>query len=223
MIYNGFELALEARLPKGGNILASSTTQRMLTNSCDVRDEPNDLRYCDRFNLPDGFSVPFRSDFKLSANYTVPYGIQVSGVFTSSPGRNESNVNPVDTLLAINYNISPSTVYTAADCAIAKTPGICTPGARVIPGMVTPSLTVPLVPPGTVRFLERENILNLSIRKTFRIGGGVDISPEFDLFNALNADTVTGDRSANYGTPTYGQASRILNARLPRLAVRVKW
>jgi hypothetical protein len=89
--------------------------------------------------------------------------------------------------------------------------------------MVTPSLTIPLVPAGTVRFMERENILNLSIRRAFRFGGGVEVSPEFDLFNALNADTVTGDRSANFGTATYGQASRILNARLPRVAVRVKW
>src|SRR5439155_22360775 len=115
-----------------------------------------------------------------------------------------------------------TTVYTAADCAIAKTPGICTPGARVIPGMVLPSLVVPLVPAGTVRFLERENVLNFSIKKIFRTGR-VEWAPELDLFNALNADTVTGDRSANFETPTYGQASRILNARLPRIAVRVKW
>ena len=161
MIYNGFELAMEARLPGGGNVLASSTTQRALTNACDVRDDPNLRRFCDRFNLPGGFAVPFRSDFKLSANYTVAYGLQVSGVFTSSPARNESNVLLVDEVLPINYNISPGTVYTAADCAMAQTPGVCTPGARVIPGMVLPNLTIPLAPAGTVRFLERENLLNL--------------------------------------------------------------
>jgi len=221
MIYNGFELALEARLPKGGNILASSTTQRTLTNSCDVRDEPNDLRYCDRFNLPDGFSVPFRSDFKLSANYTVPYGIQVSGVFTSSPGRNENNVNPVDMLLAINYNISPSTVYTAADCAIAKTPGICTPGARVIPGLTTSSASVPLKAPGT-EFTPRTNQLDLGLSKIFRYGHS-SFTAKLDLFNALDADYYTSVASTQFNATTYLQPSVILQGRIIRAGVDVKW
>jgi len=223
MIYNGFEFAVEARLPNGGNILASTTTQRTRTNGCDVRDDPNLLRFCDRFNLPGGYSVGFRSDFKFAASYTLPFGIQLSGDFTSEPGRNEGNVQTVDELLPINYNISPTTVYTAADCAIAKTPGICTVGARVIPGMILPNLVIPLVPTGTVRFLERENLLNFSVKKTFKFTHGIELVPELDLFNALNADTVTADRSANFETPTYGQANRILNARLPRLAVRVRW
>ena len=223
MIYNGFEFALQARLPNGVNILASTTTQRTLTDACDVRDDPNLRRYCNRFDLPGDFYVPYRSDFKLAMNYVLPYEVQVSVNFTSAPGRNETNVTPVDELLPINYNISPNTVYTADNCAIAKTPGICTVGARVIPGMVQSGLIVPLVPAGTVRFMERENLLNLSVKKSFRLNRGIEMTPELDLFNALNADTVTGDRSANYGTATYGQANRILNARLPRIALRVKW
>jgi hypothetical protein len=51
----------------------------------------------------------------------------------------------------------------------------------------------------------------------------VEWSPEFDVFNMTNADTVVSERSANYGTAAYGQPSRVLIGRLMRLAIRVKW
>ena len=48
-IYNGFEVALEARLPGGGTIISSTTTQRIITRSCDEgEDDPNKRRFCDR-------------------------------------------------------------------------------------------------------------------------------------------------------------------------------
>jgi hypothetical protein len=218
-VYNGFEFSVEARLPNGGTVLANSTTQRTLSNFCDVRDDPNLLRYCDRFNLPDSYQVPFRSDFKLAANYPLPYGVLVSANFTSSPGRPEANFSAVDEILPINWNLTRTTRYTAADC-VAPRP--CTPGALVVPGMVLTGLVVPLTPSGTVRFMERQNQINFSVKKTMRFGG-VEYAPEFDMFNALNADTIVAERSANYGTAAYGAPSRVLVGRLIRLAVRVKW
>lgn len=88
--------------------------------------------------------------------------------------------------------------------------------------MVLTSLIVPLVPAGTVRHLERQNQLNVGLRKTFR-AHGVEWAGELDLFNALNTDTILTERSANFGTATYGIPSRILPGRIPRLAVRMKW
>lgn len=219
-VYNGFEFSVDARLATGGRILASTTTQRTLSNTCDAgRDDPNLLRFCDRFNLPSPYSVPFRTDFKFAGSYTLPFGVQVSADFTSEPGRNETNVTAVDELLPINWNLTRSTRYTAADCAGGRP---CTAGALVVPGMVQTGLVLPLVPAGTVRFLPRENLLNFSIKKIFRTRG-VEWAPELDLFNALNADTITAERSANYETSTYGLPARVLNARLPRVAVRIKW
>ena len=53
-VYNGSTRpSLNARLPSGGTVITSITTQRMLTRECDVIDDPNELRFCDRFNLPD--------------------------------------------------------------------------------------------------------------------------------------------------------------------------
>ena len=203
----------------GGTVLANTTTQRTLTNFCDVRDDPNLLRFCDRFHLSDPYRVPFRGDFKLAANYPLPYSIMLSANFTSSPGRPEANFSPVDELLPIDWNLTRTTRYTAADC-VAPRP--CTAGAPVVPGMVQTGLVVQLAPAGTTRFMERQNQINLSVKKTLRISR-LEYAPEFDLFNVLNADTVVAERSSNYETPAYGLPSRVLIGRLMRLAVRVKW
>jgi hypothetical protein len=200
LVYNGFEVALEARLPNGGTILANSTTQRSLSNTCDIRDDPNLMRFCDRFNLPEPYSIPFRSDFKLAASYPVGLGILASATFTSSPGRPEGNTVAVDELLPINWNITRTTRYTAQDCAGRP----CTAGALVIPGMVQTGLVLPLVPAGSVRFLERQNQLDFSVRRTFQFQT-IQLTPELDVYNALNADTVISERSANYGTQPTGR------------------
>jgi hypothetical protein len=217
-VYNGFEFAVEGRLPGGGILMASTTTQRIRTNSCDQRDDPNLLRFCDRFNLPDPYHAGFRSDFKLTTSYGLPYGLQVSGNFTSEPGRPFGNNILVDELLPINWNISRTTQYTAEGCAGRP----CTPGTLVIPGLVQTSLVVPLTPAGTVRFLERHNQLNVGVRKIFR-HRGIEYSAEFDAYNVLNADTILAEFSANYGTATYAAPSEVLQGRIPRLALRVKW
>jgi hypothetical protein len=217
-VYNGFEFSLEARLSNGGTILANTTTQRTLSNYCDVSDDPNLLRFCDRFNLPEPYHVPWRTDFKLAANYQLPYRVMVSGNFTSAPGRPEANFSPVDELLPVNWSLARTTRYTAADCASRP----CTAGDLVVPGMVQTGMVVQLVPAGTTRFMERQNQLNFSVKKMLRVRR-VEWSPEFDVFNMTNADTVVSERSANYGTAAYGQPSRVLIGRLMRLAIRVKW
>jgi hypothetical protein len=218
-VYNGFEFSVDARLKNGGTILANATSQRTLTRTCDAaRDDPNLLRFCDRFNLPAGFNIGFKTDFKIAASYPVAFGIQLSADFTSVPGRPEANIAAVDELLPINWLVTPTTRYTVADC----TGRPCTAGALVIPNMVQSQLVLPLTPPGTARFFERQNQLNFSVRKIFRTRG-VEWSPELDLFNALNADTVIAERSANYETAAFAVPSRILIGRLPRIALRINW
>jgi hypothetical protein len=217
-VYNGFEVALQARLRNGGTLLANSTTQRTLTNLCDVRDDPNLLRFCDRFNLPDAYRIPFRADLKLAFSYPVFYKIMASASFTSSPGRQEGNIVAVDEQLPINWNLTRTTRYTAANCAGRP----CTAGDLVIPNMVQTSIVLPLVPGGSTRYLERQNQLDLSLRRTFSVRQ-IEWTPEFDIYNALNADTVTAERSANYGTAAYSVPSVVLIGRLVRMAIRVKW
>ena len=219
-VYNGFEVAVEGRLPGGGSILTSVITQRTITNTCNQPDDPNRQRFCDRFNLPAPYKgVAFRSDFKLAGSYPLPFGLQVSGDFTSVPGwAGSSNIIANDEILPINWNITRTTRYTAADCAGRP----CTAGALVIPNLVQTGLILPLAPAGTERQLERQNQLNFGVRKLFRIGR-YEWSGEFNLFNALNADTVLNEQSANFGTATYAAPSSIILGRMPRLALRLKW
>ena len=220
-IYNGFEFGLEARLPGGGTLLGSTNTQRTLSNFCDQRDDPNELRFCDRFNLPAPYNgVDFKADYKLAGSYPTPlYGLQVSGTFRSTPGRTFGDFARVDELLPINWNISRTTRYTATDCAGGRP---CTPGALVIPGLVQTSLVVPLAPAGTESRLPRLTQLDLGLSKRFR-ARGIEFTGQIQVYNALNASTVVTVRSTNFGTATYLLPNEILLGRVPRVSLQMKW
>ena len=207
-IYNGFEVALEARLPGGGTIISSSTTQRIVTRTCDEGDDdPNELRFCDRGNLPDRYnSVPFRSDFKVAGTFPLPYDVTVSATLNSLPGRVQGDLNRIDETLPLNWLITRGTTY--AD------------GTLVIPGMVLSSLT--LAPAGTERQLPRLNQIDFGVRKLFRTGG-VSYEAAFEVFNLTNLNTIQAERSANFGTSSFGIPSRVLLGRLPRLSILVRW
>ena len=78
-VYDGFEAAVNARLPGGGFAFGSVTTERTAANSCDVSNsDPNGLRFCDQ--VP-----PFRALFKVSAGYPLPYDFFVSGTVQVRP------------------------------------------------------------------------------------------------------------------------------------------
>ena len=128
-IYNGFEFSAQARLPGGAMVLASSSTERTMTRICDTGsaaavpdaakstpDDPNLQRFCDRFNLPAPYKVPFLSGYKLSGSYPLPFGVHVSATFTDQPGRG-GQLSDINSFLPINWLISTTTRYTAAQCA----------------------------------------------------------------------------------------------------------
>ena len=205
-------------------ILATSSTERTMTRLCDVgimrrhsgraqrhagRSEPAALL---RSVQPAGrYQVPFQTALKFSGSYPVPFGIQVSATFTDQPGRGGQLID-INTLLPITWLISRTTRYTAEQCAGRP----CTAGDLVIPGLVQNSVTIPLVPSGTVRLLERQRQLNIGVRKTFRTGR-VSYGAEFDLYNALNADTVLSVVSNNFGTASYDVPQTVLAGRMPRI------
>ena len=209
-LYNGYEVSLQARLPGGGTIISSSTTQRIITKTCDDGDDdPNALRFCDRGNLPDRYNaVPFRSDFKFAVTYPLAYEVQISMVINSLPGRQQGDLQRIDETLPINWLISRST--TNAD------------GTLVIPDMVLSSISVPLAPAGTERQLPRLNQIDVGIRKTFRTGG-VSYEAAFEVFNLTNLSTIQREVSSNYGTSSYGVPRRVLLGRLPRLSMLLRW
>ena len=145
--------------------------------------------YCDQRS----FDIPWRTNFKLSGAYPLPYGIRLSGVFQSTAGD----------ALTQNYTVTAAAFRNLTGVALGQ-----------------PSVTIrPLNEPGTV-YGDRINQLDFTFAKTFRTGGW-QMTPEVSLFNALNANPITSYTVA-YG-PALGYPLRILEPRLVRFGVRARF
>jgi hypothetical protein len=80
-VYNGFEVSWNARLPGGGFFFGGITTERTATDDCAdlANSDANNRRFCRQ--VP-----PFRTLYKFSAAYTLPWDVQISGSFQARPG-----------------------------------------------------------------------------------------------------------------------------------------
>jgi hypothetical protein len=161
----------------------------------------------------------------MSGAYTLPkLNIQTSASFQSEPGFG----------LLTNWNVGRTTRY-AADCK-----GPCTPGALVVPNMTDTAIVVPLIPSG-YEFVGALNQFDLKLAKLFTVRG-VRLTGQFEMFNALNASAVLALRgtqttqNANcsqcapsnptgtyIGTPLYHQPGDIVQGRLYKIGMQVRW
>ena len=192
-IYNGVDVGANARFGRGF-FFAGVTTERAETLNCDgstggttTRDNPNGLRFCD--NVP-----PFRTQFKGSAAYTVPYDVQVSGSFQSRPGSSVSANYPVTSALA---------------------------GRTIFATSGVQQISVNLIEPNTL-FLDRINQLDARVGKTFRFGR-FQAQGFVDIFNVLNAGTVTSVNTtygANPATRTWMNPTVLLTGRTVRFGTQ---
>ena len=80
MYYQGVDVSVNVRW-RGATLNGGTSTGRTLSVTCDVQD-PNNLLYCDQTQ----YDVPFRTLFRLSGTYGLPYGIRASAVVQSIPG-----------------------------------------------------------------------------------------------------------------------------------------
>lgn len=103
-VYNGIELNLNARLPKGVQLTGGAISERISTETCYVVDSPQQL-FCS--NTP-----PFRTTVKLMGVYPLPYGIQVSGAYQAIPGPafNGTATFSRNQILGLDRPLSTSTV-----------------------------------------------------------------------------------------------------------------
>ncbi len=77
-VYDGLEFSANMRKDKL-LLFGGVTTDRRATTTCDERDNPNSARFCDS-------TPPFRTTFKLSAAYQLPWDFQLSGSFIAHTG-----------------------------------------------------------------------------------------------------------------------------------------
>ena len=223
--YNALELNFNTRLPGGARMFGGTSIERIITNSCSAAaNDPNLLRFCDgSLN-----NIPWLTSFKLAGTYPLPfYGITVSGtmqalagsqlgtaplqygVFTAGTGFAQPNG------IGTSYLITPTLNYPAT-CK-----GGCTVGARVVPNLTVASASIPLVAPGT-EYTPRTNQVDFGLSKTFTFGTS-RFTPKLDLFNALNSDDYTSVTSTQFGAATYLVPSVILQGRIIRAGIDVKW
>ena len=223
--YNGIELNFNTRLPGGARMFGGSSIERLITNSCSAAaNDPNLLLFCDGSQN----DIPWLTSFKLAGTYPLPfYGITVSGtlqalagsplgtaplqygVFTAGTGFAQPNG------IGTSYLVTPTLNYPAT-CK-----GGCTVGARVVPNLAVASASIPLVAPGT-EFTPRTNQVDFGLSRTFTFGTS-RFTPKLDLFNALNSDDYTSVSSTQFGATTYLVPSVILQGRIIRAGIDVKW
>jgi len=222
--YNGVEFNFNARLPHGARIFGGSSTERNMANSCSsATTDPNRLIYCDQSE----YGTTWRTQFKLAGTYPLPYGFNVSGSLQLLPGYllgsqalTAGFSTPAAYLDLPNgrgtyWQITASTKY-PANCK-----GGCTPGATVIPGLNVASLNVPLIPVGT-ELSPRIRQLDVTFGRSIK-SGRLSMNPKVDIFNALNSSDYYSVRSQVYGAATYLLPNSVLQGRIMRVGVDIRW
>jgi len=216
-IYDGFEVSFNARLPRGAHMFGGWSNDRLITISCDQYD-PNKLRFCDQtgetFQQYGATRMPpFRNDFKLSANYPLPWDIDISGVFISFAGKGNS-YTAQDPSLGVYWTVPASAFPNGQRTrAVVSAPILLAAGAQTqAPGFN-------LVAPNT-KFEPRWNQLDLSVKRTFRFSRK-EVQGQLAVFNVLNANTVLQEVQS-FGS-SLGQPQNVLQGRLMRLAVLINF
>ena len=221
--YTGFDFNVQGRLPRGGSVFGGFVSERNRRNICDEPDDPNMLLYCDDW----ANDIPYRSTLKLAGSYPVGWGISVSASLQSAAGRPLGGFTTTGNKISgPGYGDTGSPVgsqflITRTTRYPANCPAPCPAGALVAPTLTSASVTVPLVAPGT-EFLPRHNQLDLSFAKNFQVSG-YRLQAQADLFNVANNNTVLSYRSSNFSTAAYLQPSTVLQGRMLRLGMQVRW
>jgi hypothetical protein len=226
-VYNAFDVGINTRLPGGALLFGGFVTERNLRNVCDEPDNPNNLLYCDDSQN----DIPYRPGLKLSGTLPLPWGVSVSGTWQDLAGRplglTTTTANKISgpgygdtgSPVGTNWFLNNATRY-PADC-----PSPCPAGQLVFPAgarrLTSASLTLPLVAPGT-EFLPRLRQLDLSLAKSFDVRS-LRFQGQVDLFNAFNANTEVAYRSTLYATSSYLQPASVLQARMVRLGLQLRW
>ena len=187
-VYNGVDLTVNARLPKGIVVSGGPSIGRTETNYCFPIDSPQGtglppsqgatsqagLLYCD-------VKPPYQPNVKLLGVYPLPwYDVQFAATFQSLPGP----------------QITAARTYTNAEVRPSLGRNLATGAAG--------TSTVQLIAPGTM-YDERLYQLDVRASKIFRFGGHHRLQANIDIYNAGNASsilTINTTYGSNWLRPT---------------------
>ena len=89
------------------------------------------------------------------------------------------------------------------------------------PNQTVATLNVPLKPQGTTPS-DRISQLDFTVGRWVKYKS-LTLKPELALFNALNSRAMLNVRSQNFLTSSFLQPSEVLQPRIARIGVQVKW
>ncbi len=178
-VYDGFDVTMDARLPRGSRLSGGMSLGRTATDACGVVDSPQELVFC-------GVTPPFQPNIKAQGVWAVPwYGIQVAAALQNIPG-------------------APITAnYTATNAEVAPSLG------RNLSSGPNGTVVVPVIQPGTLYEKRQTQLdvrvtKRFTIRKA-RVLGSLDV---FNLLNLAGIDAVNTNYGPVWLRPTRIQGSR---------------
>lgn len=175
----------------------SSGTQGNGQDTCFVVDSPQDLYHCD-------ISPPWQNTVKLLASFRLPYDIDASVVYQGIPG---PEILADWTLTNLDVEAGAVRFLDAARTGFS--------------GTMNPSVTIPLVQPGT---LYGDRLHQVDVRLSWapwRASGGLAVRVMLDIANLLNESTILAVTDT-WG-PNWLRPNQILFGRIFKPAVLVEW
>lgn len=234
LVYNGFELAVSARLPGSGTLRGGWTADRVAEDSCqderDRGDNPNALRFCSQNAYPH----PYVHELKLAGS--LPFSLPWAGDFNTGfailgiPGDGIAEAFRYSRSTATNAE----TVYRAPFYTVENCVAPCVLNGRLVDarqfltvGTSPNFFDASILPDDSVKFFPRLTQVDINIAKVFRMGRW-RYDARLEAFNVLNnsADrghSATRGTSSGLQTPLFERASLVIDARVFRFAVTARF
>jgi hypothetical protein len=179
-VYNGFEMSINARLGNGFAFGGITHERTAIDNCTDLDDSnPNNRRFCKR--VP-----PFRTLYKGSVGYRLPYDVQLAGSFQARPG-----------------------IAIGADYAVTSAVSTATGGVPLTGGIST--ISVNLIDP-TTTYYDYVYTNDVTVSRVFRFGR-TRIRGFVEMFNFLNNSTIF-TRNETFGAQFYNPVDLVAGRRL---------
>jgi hypothetical protein len=195
-VYNGVDVAMNARFGRGGTLSGGVSSGSRTTNNCFVVDSPQQLYQCEQTA-----GARSQTQIKFNGSYPLPWGLQVSGVFQNIPGFTKAA-----SFVATNAQILPTLGRNLGSCG---TRNPCTATATIA-NILNPF----------AEFEERLSQLDLRATRMFKVGRA-KVQGQVDFYNVLNANTVLS-ANTRYGA-SWQLPTQILTGRFVKFGGQVNF
>ena len=198
--YNGFEVSVQARLPNGGALFGGWTAHQHVQDTCGLTSNPNGV---------------FQEDLIRDDEDILRGGQFCNQSELGMPFRNDFKLFGAYPLPG-DFELSGSIqAYSGAERELRWT----IPSGYYPDGQRTGGYAIQLFAPGT-NYFDYWTQVDIAIRKVLRFGN-YETSVQADIYNLMNASAIV-DENDGYGSG-YARPSRLLQGRLLRLALQLKW